>query len=74
MPTIQKTLKILEFIRTYQIEHLKAPAMRVIGKHFGMRSTASVSWHIDLMKSRGWIKRAPYDRNIQVIKEERKAA
>jgi SOS-response transcriptional repressor LexA len=74
MPTIQKTLKILEFIRSYQAEHLKAPPMRVIGEQFGMTSTASVQHHIDTMKRRGWIKRKHYDRTIQVIKEERKAA
>jgi hypothetical protein len=74
MPTIQKTLEILDFIRVYQVEHLKAPPMRIIGIRFGMRSVASVSYHLTNMKRRGWIKRAPYDRTIQIIKHEQKAA
>lgn len=74
MPTIQKTLKILEFIRVYQLANLQAPTLRCIGDRFGMRSVASAHRHIAIMQSRGWIKRAPYDRNVYVIKQERRAA
>ena len=74
MPTIQKTLKILEFIKTYQAGHYQAPTLREIGEEFHLKSVASVHRHLSIMQRRGWIKRAPYDRTIKIIKESRRAA
>lgn len=74
MPTIQKTLKILEYIRSYQAEHRHAPTLRTIGDMFDMSSTASAHRHLEIMQRRGWIKRAPYNRSIEILKDERKAA
>jgi repressor LexA len=75
MPTIRKTLLILEYIRHYEQENDFAPTLKTIGDKFGMRSPASVHRHLQVMQSRGWIKRAPYDRRIEILKQEhRKAA
>jgi SOS-response transcriptional repressor LexA len=74
MPTIQKTRKMFVFVSVYVETYRRAPTLRRIADEFGLRSTGGVHRHLNTMKSLGWIKRAPYDRNIQVIKEERKAA
>lgn len=74
MPTIRKTIQILEYIRGYQQEHDFAPTMRMIGNQFGFRSVASAHRHLELMKGRGWIKRAPYERRIEILKPEMKIA
>jgi SOS-response transcriptional repressor LexA len=74
MPSIQKTLKILEFIRTYQTENRRAPTLEEIGHKFEMRSLAGVQHHINEMRRRGWIKRTHYSRTIEIVKEKRRAA
>lgn len=74
MPTIQKTLKILEFIRVYQEANRQAPTLRKIADRFEMSSIASAHRHLEIMQDRGWIKRAPYNRRIEILKDERRAA
>lgn len=73
MPTIQKTLRMLDFIKRYQTEHLVAPTMVKLGEEFGMRSTASVHRHLKIMESRGMIKRERYGRYIWIVERERAA-
>lgn len=73
MPTIQKTLRMLDFIKRYQAEHFVAPSMKVLCEEFGLRSSASVHHHIQKMKDKGWIKRGHYARHVEFV-EPRKAA
>lgn len=74
MPTIQKTLRILEFIRNYQISNSVAPTIAEIGKHFDMSSTSSVHRHLKILQERGWIRRQRYSRLIQIVEQEHENA
>lgn len=74
MPTIQKTLKILEFIRNYQSLNSVAPTIAEICKQFDMTSTSSVHRHLKILQERGWIRRQRYSRLIQIIEQEQKNA
>jgi SOS-response transcriptional repressor LexA len=59
MPTINKTLRIFEFIKRYTASNKQAPTMAEIGRQFDMRSSASVHQQLTKMESRGWIYRIP---------------
>lgn len=74
MPTIQKTLQILEFIRNYQLENSKPPTIAEIGAHFEMSSTSSVHRHLRILQQRGFIRRQRYSRFIQIVEREQKNA
>lgn len=71
MPTIQKTLRILEFIRAYKQLNRQSPTIKEIGLHFGFRSSASVHSHLSEMQRRGWITRSRRWRGIQIVEQER---
>ena len=46
---------ILGFIRTFTEKHGYPPTMREIGKGVGLRSSATVHWHIQQLVARGLI-------------------
>lgn len=45
--------KILKFIRQYKEKNGYAPSYREIGAAVGLRSSASISWHLNRMKEEG---------------------
>ena len=75
MPTIQKTIRIFNFIKGYIASNHEAPTFREIANRFGFRSFGSVSNHLQKMQDMGWIKRTPnISRGIEIVEQERKAA
>jgi len=68
MPTIQKTIRIYDFIKRYHASNNEPPTMAEIGQHFHLRSLASVSDHLKKMEDRGWITRIPnISRGIRIV-------
>lgn len=51
--TSDKSQQVLEFITQYIHEHSYSPSIREIGAAVGLRSTASVSYHLQLLQDRG---------------------
>ncbi len=51
--TSDKAGKILEYVNTFVQENGYAPSVREIGAAVGLRSTASVSYHIQALQSKG---------------------
>jgi DNA-binding MarR family transcriptional regulator len=72
MPTIQKTLQILEFIRRCVQSNNEAPTLKEIARHFHL-SIASAHQHLKKMEVKGWIRRSRRWRGIEIV-TERKAA
>lgn len=73
MPTIQKTLQILDFIRRCIQSNSEAPTLKEIARHFEL-SIAGIHQHLKKMESRGWIKRSRRWRGIEIVAEVKKAA
>lgn len=74
MPTIQKTLRILEFIKRYIASNAESPTIAEIGRQFDMTSTSSVHRHLKILQERGWIRRQRYSRLIEIVEQEQKNA
>ena len=75
MPTIQKTLRILEFIKRYIASNGASPTIAEIGRQFQFSSSASVYRHIKIMQTKGWITIVPnVSRGIRIVEQERKDA
>jgi len=75
MPTIQKTLRIYEFIKGYVASNGEAPTIREIGTQFNMTSSQSVSQHLVKMEDLGLIKRVPnISRGIRLVEQEKTKA
>lgn len=74
MASIQKTLRMYEFIKRYHKSNQTTPPIREIGLQFGMRSTASVHHHLKVMEEKGWIKRPRYSHSIEIVEQEHKHA
>jgi repressor LexA len=70
MPSINKTLQILEYIKRYVRLNGFAPTLEEIGRVFEMRSPATVHAHIKKMEDRGWIKRSRKWRGIEIVGAE----
>ena len=51
--TSNKSEKILEFVNQFVQEYGFAPSVREIGEAVGLRSTASVSYHLQQLKEKG---------------------
>lgn len=73
MPTIQKTLRILEFIKRYTQANGEAPLIKEIGAQFELTISGAYV-HLKKMEDRGWIKRSRRWRGIEIVSEEKKAA
>jgi repressor LexA len=74
MPTIQKTIRIYEFIKGYIASNGEAPTFREIGDRFDMSSSGSVSYQLSKMEDMGWIIRVPnINRGIRLV-DHKKAA
>ncbi|MBE6933484.1 MAG: transcriptional repressor LexA [Ruminococcaceae bacterium] len=53
--TSDKAEKILEYVNTFIQEYGYAPSVREIGAAVGLRSTASVSYHIQALQDKGML-------------------
>ena len=51
--TTDKADKILEYVRQFSKEHGFAPSVREIGAAVGLKSTASVSYHLQQLQAQG---------------------
>ncbi|MGW0602256.1 LexA family protein [Streptomyces sp. NPDC002776] len=51
---------ILRCIRDAITDRGEAPTVAEIGQHIGLRSSASVHWHLRRMEALGYIEREPY--------------
>ena len=51
--TSDKSQKIVEFVRQFTQENGFAPSVREIGAAVGLRSTASVSYHLQQLQEKG---------------------
>lgn len=67
MPSINKTLQILEYIKRQIRLTGFAPTFEEIGRVFGMRSPATVHAHLKKMEARNWIKRSRRWRGIEIV-------
>jgi repressor LexA len=70
MPITPKQVRILHFISGYIQSNKLAPTIAEIGKHFGMRSSASVHQVLVALERNGLIKRIPnISRGIQIVED-----
>lgn len=75
MPTIQKTIKMYNFIRGYIASNGEAPTFDELCRQFNYKSTASVFDHLEKMEKRGWITRIPnISRGIRLVDQDKRAA
>lgn len=69
MPSIQKSLRIRDFIKRYQMSNHFAPTIAEIGRHFDMSSSASVHLHLTKLVKLGLIRRKRYSRVIEIVEQ-----
>jgi repressor LexA len=74
MPTINKTLRIFEFIKRYSSRNGFAPTFKEIGQVFEMESSATVHAHLKKMEARNWIRRSRRWRGIEIVEQEKTKA
>jgi len=75
MPTIQKTIRMHEFIKRYIASNGEAPTLRELGIQFNMTSSQSVFSHLKKMEGMGWIRRIPnISRGIRLVEQEQSRA
>lgn len=71
MPVTAKQRRIFEFIRRYIESNQEPPTIAEIGKHFQMRSSASVHAVLLALEREGLIKRIPnVSRGIEIIHDK----
>ncbi len=54
-PLTERQAQVLDYIRSYRRENGYAPALRDIGKRFGIRSTNGCSDHLKALERKGFI-------------------
>lgn len=70
MPVTAKQRRIFEFIRGYIESNQEPPTIAEIGKHFQMKSSASVHAVLTTLEREGLIKRIPnVSRGIEIIEQ-----
>jgi repressor LexA len=71
MPVTAKQRRIFEFIRRYIESNQEPPTIAEIGKHFQMKSSASVHAVLTNLEREGLIKRIPnVSRGIEIIEQK----
>lgn len=71
MTLTKRQRKILEFIKDFSERRGYAPTLAEIGRHFGLRSPATVHKHLRNLEERGALKRNwNHSRSIEVLPEE----
>lgn len=75
MPTIQKTIRMYNFIKGYIASNHEAPTFHELARRFEFKSVGSVFDHLKKMEERGWIKRKKYvARGIEIVDQDQKIA
>ena len=57
--TSNKAEKIVEFVNAFVAENGYSPSVREIGEAVGLRSTASVSYHLQALQEKGVFQAPP---------------
>ncbi len=71
MAVTPKQKRIFDFIRGYMESNQEAPTIAEIGRHFEMRSSASVHAVLTALEREGLIKRIPnVSRGIQIVEQK----
>src|SRR5690349_15354844 len=71
MPITPKQRRIFEFIRRIIESNEDAPTIAEIGRHFEMKSSASVHAVLTALEREGLIKRTPnVSRGIEIVQQE----
>jgi repressor LexA len=71
MPVTAKQRRVFEFIRRYIDSNQEPPTIAEIGRHFQMRSSASVHAILLALEREGLIKRTPnVSRGIQIVEQK----
>jgi repressor LexA len=71
MPATAKQRRVFEFIRRYIDSNQEPPTIAEIGRHFQMRSPASVHAILLALEREGLIKRTPnVSRGIEIVEQE----
>ena len=71
MPVTPKQRRIFDFIRRYIESNQEPPTIAEIGRHFQMRSSASVHAVLTALEREGLIKRIPnVSRGIQIVQQK----
>jgi repressor LexA len=64
----ERQLNILGYLRSYIAEHGFAPTLEEIGRHFSLRSLATVHKHLSQIEAKGFIRRLSHQsRAIEVV-------
>ena len=72
MPVTAKQRRIFEFIRRYVDSNQEPPTIAEIGRHFQMRSSASVHAVLTALEREGLIKRTPnVSRGIEIVEQQK---
>ena len=70
MPVTAKQRRVFEFIRRVIDSNQEPPTIAEIGRHFDMRSSASVHAVLTALEREGLIKRTPnVSRGIQIVQQ-----
>lgn len=60
--------QILQYLVDYLREHTYQPSIREIGRRFGIKSTKTVSEHLQSLANKGWIERDPSrSRGVRIL-------
>src|SRR5205085_4855867 len=71
MPATAKQRRVFEFIRRYIDSNQEPPTIAEIGRHFQMRSPASVHAILLALEREGLIKRIPnVSRGIEIVEQD----
>src|SRR6185295_20114999 len=74
MPVTAKQKRIYEFIRRYIDSNQEPPTIAEIGRHFEMRSSASVHAVLTALEREGLIKRIPnVSRGIEIVQQQKES-
>lgn len=70
-PLSPRQRQMLVYIRTYTSERGLPPSLREIGAVCGIPSTSTVSYHLDRLAARGYLRRVPGIARGVILLEER---
>lgn len=66
----QRQKDVLDFIKSYLVEHGISPTLTEIDKHFDMGSSSAAYQHVQALQRKGYLKKLPYQaRAISVVEE-----
>ena len=69
-PITEKVKELYDYIRAYHRENRFPPTVREIQKHFGIKSTASVSYYLKQLEADGLIRHSKQKkRSIEIVGE-----